>query len=212
MNAHDAGKPASAAAQTRSTGVLYPRTDAVHRRHQRAVIVIVRAAGCAPALQQIPLQQVDRIDVGIAQADGLAQRRSPESSSSAPRSASTALRVRSNSARIAGRTCMQRPGQANSPRRCPDRIGQHHFHIVDQGLEEGPAGQHLGHLLQAPAADAVFQSGATPYHAVRLPRVCDQAKTGIAPQRADVTGPGTLGRPRLGAERSIRSIGVACRK
>ena len=52
---------------------LHAGRDAVDRRDQRAEQRVVGAAGGAPARQQVDLQQTDRVDVGIAQADRLAQ-------------------------------------------------------------------------------------------------------------------------------------------
>ena len=60
---------------TASAGVLDARRDAVDRRHQR---LQQRSSSRPPArqrAQQVDLQQADRIDVGIAQADRLAQAR-----------------------------------------------------------------------------------------------------------------------------------------
>src|SRR5690606_26687275 len=52
-----------------SAGVLDSGGDAVDGGEQGALQGLVLAAGLAPAAQQLHLQQADRVDVGIAQAD-----------------------------------------------------------------------------------------------------------------------------------------------
>src|SRR5579883_2680911 len=58
-----------------SCDALQPLRNPARAREQRLEEIAVAAAAGTPALQQVYLHEVHRIDVGIAQADGSLQRR-----------------------------------------------------------------------------------------------------------------------------------------
>ena len=126
-------------------GVLHTLRHPIHTSHQHTQQRIVLAPTVAPALQQVDLQQADRIDIGIAQADRQRQALVVRSSRSLPldRAAPTS-RVRANSRSIRGKnSSCNGPASANSARDAQIALGQHHLDIVQEGLEERPVARHF---------------------------------------------------------------------
>ena len=116
----------------------------------------------APTGQQVDLQQADRIDVGITQADRLAQ---------AEVAVEQARAVLDGQDDVAGAREFVGDAGVEARMRVAGQqrialedgqvgLGQHHFDVVHERGEEGPVAGHLGHGVLAVTGDGFGQAGA----------------------------------------------------
>src|SRR6185312_4163227 len=130
----------AAAGGTQSSDALQPLGDAARAGEERLEEVAVAAPAGAPALQQVHLHQIHRIDVGIAQPDGTLQRRlAVEQVRAALQPEHPLPRPRVLGADLGGEP-PQRLGYEDVIRGGDLEIGagEHRFHVIDETAQEEP--------------------------------------------------------------------------
>ncbi len=122
-----------------------------------------RAAARSPAAQQVDLEQADRVDVGVAQADHAGEQRSRARAASrrpcSPSTRSQCGRTRCSTGgqiRLAGL-----PGEVGVAAGDVEvGLGQHHLDVAEQVGEERPLARHRGEQLLAVLVEPPLEPGA----------------------------------------------------